>query len=92
MQSTANMLHESWLIKQSLANGVTNAHVNDVYRRAREAGASGGKVLGTGGGGHMLLFAEPEAHAGILAATGLEQLVVKPSYGGVEIVEQGGIA
>ena len=36
--------------------------IDDVYERARRAGAIGGKILGAGGGGFMLLFARPEDH------------------------------
>ena len=56
------LLHEGWLHKQELAGGITNPAIDDCYRRAREAGALGGKILGAGGGGFLLLYAEPAAH------------------------------
>lgn len=55
-----DLLHESWMLKRSLANSVTNSFVDDLYDHARAAGARGGKLLGAGGGGFMLLFVEPE--------------------------------
>jgi D-glycero-alpha-D-manno-heptose-7-phosphate kinase len=42
--------------------------INDIYDAARRAGAAGGKLLGAGGGGFMLLFAKPDTHARIKTA------------------------
>ncbi|MDO8561315.1 MAG: kinase [bacterium] len=57
------LLHEGWELKRKLSNKVTTAQVDEFYERARAAGASGGKLLGAGGGGFLLLFAEPEMRA-----------------------------
>ncbi|MFO0799948.1 MAG: hypothetical protein U0804_20955 [Gemmataceae bacterium] len=62
------LLHEAWLAKRSLSPIVSNPEVDDLYERARSAGAIGGKLTGAGGGGFLLLFAPPERHAEILAA------------------------
>ena len=59
------LLHKSWLLKRSLSTVVTNIHVDDIYEEARSAGAVGGKLIGAGGGGFMLLFARPRDHARI---------------------------
>ena len=64
------LLHEGWMLKRDLAAGVTSATVDEVYERAREHGAIGGKLLGAGGTGFMLLFAPPERHPGIVRALG----------------------
>ena len=53
------MLHEGWLMKKSLSSVVSNPHVDEIYQAARDAGAIGGKLLGAGGGGFMLLFVRP---------------------------------
>jgi len=50
------MLHEGWLMKKSLASGVSNAAIDTVYEAGTRAGAWGGKVLGAGGGGCLLLL------------------------------------
>lgn len=55
------LLDESWKLKQGLSSQITNAHIDEMYATARTAGALGGKLLGAGGGGFMLIFAEPEA-------------------------------
>ncbi len=56
------LLHESWMLKRSLTDNISNPYINDMYNAARSAGASGGKLLGAGGGGFMILFAEPGLH------------------------------
>jgi len=59
------MLHEAWQIKRSLSDGVTTDLVDGIYDRARRSGATGGKLLGAGGGGFMLFLAPPERHDAI---------------------------
>ena len=68
------ILHEGWTLKKTLASGVTNDGIDDVYERARQAGAAGGKLLGAGGGGFMLFYCKPEAQAGLRRALGLREL------------------
>jgi D-glycero-alpha-D-manno-heptose-7-phosphate kinase len=58
MQDLGELLHETWLRKRELP-GTTNSMIDDAYSAAREAGASGGKILGAGAGGFML-FVCPE--------------------------------
>jgi D-glycero-alpha-D-manno-heptose-7-phosphate kinase len=53
-----DILHQSWVYKQRLADGITNSTINDHYERARKAGVIGGKILGSGGGGCLLLYCE----------------------------------
>jgi D-glycero-alpha-D-manno-heptose-7-phosphate kinase len=53
------MLHETWNLKKELADSVSNPAIDGVYSAALEAGAIGGKLVGAGGGGFMLLVVEP---------------------------------
>jgi len=48
-------LHEAWLCKRDLASSITNAQIDAMYEAARNAGAWGGKILGAGGGGYLLV-------------------------------------
>lgn len=52
------LLHKGWLAKKQFAKGVTNPHIDKIYKRALENGAMGGKLAGAGGGGHMLFYCE----------------------------------
>ena len=54
------LLHESWMLKRSLSDRISTPAVDEIYERARKAGAIGGKVLAAGGGGFMLFFAPPD--------------------------------
>ena len=62
------MLDESWRLKKELADCVTTSAVDEIYAAAKSAGALGGKLLGAGGGGFMLIFAEPHRQAAIRQA------------------------
>jgi D-glycero-alpha-D-manno-heptose-7-phosphate kinase len=50
------LLHESWKIKRSLTNKISNASIDEIYEAGLSAGAVGGKLLGAGGGGFMLFY------------------------------------
>lgn len=52
------ILHQDWIYKQKLASKITNPIIDEYYERARKAGALGGKILGSGGGGFLLLYCE----------------------------------
>ncbi len=54
------ILHQSWVLKRSLDQRVSCDSIDNMYARAREAGAIGGKLLGAGGGGFLLILARPE--------------------------------
>ncbi|EFK08346.1 GHMP kinase, N-terminal domain protein [delta proteobacterium NaphS2] len=53
------LMNEAWLAKRSLSKLVTNRVVDELYRRALDNGALGGKITGAGGGGFLLLFVPP---------------------------------
>jgi D-glycero-alpha-D-manno-heptose-7-phosphate kinase len=54
------LLNEAWLAKKQLSNSITTPYIDFLYDNALKAGAIGGKVVGAGGGGFMLLFCEPD--------------------------------
>ena len=55
-----NLLNQSWQLKRELADNVTTPEIDEIYEAALDAGANGGKLLGAGGGGFILLFVEPD--------------------------------
>ncbi len=62
------LLNRNWELKRMLANGVTDEQIDALYGRAMEAGASGGKLLGAGGGGFLLVAAPEDRQPAIRAA------------------------
>lgn len=54
------LLNESWQVKKHISSKVSNPEVDSLYEKAIKHGAIGGKLLGAGGGGFMLLFVRPE--------------------------------
>ena len=59
------LLHEAWLLKKSLTDKISTPEIDNIYEKALEAGALGGKLLGAGGGGFMVLFVPPENQPGV---------------------------
>jgi len=60
------LLEEAWQLKKDSASSVSNFHIDDIYSSAMSAGALGGKLLGSGGGGFMLIFCEPQYQPNVL--------------------------
>jgi D-glycero-alpha-D-manno-heptose-7-phosphate kinase len=67
------LLHETWMLKRELATNVSTPGVDEIYETARAAGAIGGKLLGAGGGGFILLFVEPAKQSAVRRA--LDRLI-----------------
>ncbi len=53
------LLHNGWLAKKSLSSKISSKNIENFYLTSRKFGVLGGKLLGAGGGGHLLLFSEP---------------------------------
>jgi len=62
------MLHETWQLKRCLSDRVSSPEIDDLYDRARRAGAVGGKLLGAGGTGFVLLYVPRECRAAVIDA------------------------
>jgi len=82
-------LHQNWELKKKLADGISNKWIDELYEKARSLGASGGKLCGAGGGGFLLLCAEPCYHERIEKAIGLRRVPIKMSEKGSEIIHDG---
>ena len=54
------MLHETWKLKKSLSSIISNSDIDDMYQSAIKAGAEGGKLLGSGGGGFLLFYVDKD--------------------------------
>ncbi len=59
VDAMGELLHENWMLKKTLANGITNPLIDETYENAMNAGALGGKLLGAGGAGFMIFYVKP---------------------------------
>ncbi len=68
VEEFGDAFHTSWEMKRSLASGVSNELIDNLYSNARSAGAQGGKVLGAGGGGFLMLYCDEEKQGAVRKA------------------------
>lgn len=59
------LLDYSWKLKRSLNKDISTEKIDEIYEKAKKAGALGGKVLGAGGGGFILFYAELDKQAAV---------------------------
>lgn len=81
------LLHQSWMLKRQISRKIAPDFVDDIYAKAKTAGAIGGKLLGAGGGGFMLFFVKPEDQPKLCQA--LDNLLLVPfdfEFGGSQII------
>jgi D-glycero-alpha-D-manno-heptose-7-phosphate kinase len=81
------LLHDSWTLKKELAKEICTPEIDDIYQAAMDAGAIGGKLLGAGGGGFMLFYAEPDTQQKVREALGhLTEVHFDVDHAGSKIV------
>lgn len=83
------LIHENWLLKKELADGISNKTIDEWYNLAIEKGANGGKILGAGGGGFMVFFAEKKKRKQLishLSKAGLQLFPFKFDSEGSKII------
>jgi len=68
VDGVGRLLHEGWTAKRTVANGISNDVIDGAYERALEAGAIGGKLLGAGGSGFLLLYVPACAQPAVRSA------------------------
>lgn len=81
------LLHEGWEHKKMLASNVTNGDIDEMYKTARQAGATGGKITGAGGGGFLLLYCRNGNQDRVRTALrGLRELPFRFEHDGSKII------
>jgi D-glycero-alpha-D-manno-heptose-7-phosphate kinase len=80
------LLHEGWTHKKKLADNISNPFLDAIYSRALDAGVSGGKLLGAGGGGFFLFFCEPKYQDNVKKKLELRELDFKFDSEGSKII------
>ena len=81
------LMHEQWEHKQRRSNGMSNPKIDEWYALGRQAGAIGGKLVGAGGGGFLLFYAErqqPVREA--MREAGLEEVRFRFDFEGTKVL------
>ena len=68
VKAFGEILHENWILKKALSGSVSNAFIDECYSVALKAGALGGKILGAGSGGFLMIYANRQDHKAIETA------------------------
>ena len=87
IDAMGEILHRGWMYKKELAGGISNELINHYYDLALKNGASGGKLLGAGGGGFLLFYVKEENHQRVrYALRDLKELPFKFDNKGTTII------
>ncbi|MCR5701977.1 MAG: GHMP kinase [Lachnospiraceae bacterium] len=70
LDDIGRLLHEAWMIKRQFASNVSNDLIDEMYNRAISAGALGGKILGAGGGGFLMMYVPDDKKEKVRRALG----------------------
>jgi D-glycero-alpha-D-manno-heptose-7-phosphate kinase len=85
LEAYAELMHEHWQNKRKRSPGMTSERIDMLYTLARRSGVIGGKVVGAGGGGFLLLYAtNPSDTRQAMAATGAPELVFRFEFAGAQ--------
>lgn len=89
IDAMGKILHQNWLLKKTLANGISNPAVDEAYEKALSAGAIGGKLLGAGGGGFLLFYVPQDKQSAVKKAIKLPQLPMSFDRQGSSVIYVG---
>ena len=88
LESYAELMHEHWENKRRRSPGMASEHIDDLYTLSRRSGVIGGKLVGAGGGGFLLVYArQPADTRQAMAAAGAQELVFDFEFGGAYATE-----
>ncbi|SPE40399.1 conserved hypothetical protein [Candidatus Sulfopaludibacter sp. SbA3] len=83
----AELMHCHWEHKKSRSQGMSNSTIDDLYALARRNGALGGKVIGAGGGGFLMLYSEDKTRLRqIMSDAGLREIRFRFDFAGTHVV------
>lgn len=87
IDAMGELLHQNWMLKKSLASGITNPLIDETYDKAMAAGATGGKLLGAGGAGFMIFYVPEDKHVAVRSALShLREMEFEMDNSGASIV------
>lgn len=82
-------LDAAWQLKQEMSSRVSSSELDRYYARSRRAGATGGKIVGAGGGGCLLVCVPPDSRDAVrhaMTACGLREIPIEIEPGGTTII------
>ena len=83
LDSYGELMHEHWENKRRRSPGMTSEHIDRLYTLARRSGVVGGKLVGAGGGGFLVVYARrPSDTRQAMTAAGAQELVFDFEFGG----------
>jgi D-glycero-alpha-D-manno-heptose-7-phosphate kinase len=83
----AEIMHEHWISKRLRSQGMSNLRIDQMYELARANGALGGKLVGAGGGGFLLLYVNDRGRIReVMQGQGLEELRFSFDFEGTRVV------
>jgi D-glycero-alpha-D-manno-heptose-7-phosphate kinase len=81
------IMHEHWEHKKKRSSGMSNAQINEWYELGRANGALGGKLVGAGGGGFLMFYAEDRKKLRqAMAHAGLEEVRFRFDFEGTKVL------
>ena len=89
LEHFGHLLDDAWQAKKRVSQRISNPRIDHFYAVAREHGAVGGKITGAGGGGFLLLYAEPAFQASVrvaLQAEGLQEMAFAFDTQGPQVI------
>jgi D-glycero-alpha-D-manno-heptose-7-phosphate kinase len=88
LEDFAELMHEHWEHKRHRSPGMSSEHIDRLYAEARRNGTLGGKLVGAGGGGFLLLYtSKPEDTRGAMAAAHAHELAFDFEFDGAHANE-----
>jgi D-glycero-alpha-D-manno-heptose-7-phosphate kinase len=87
LRKFAELMHTHWEHKKKRSPGMSNGRVDELYDLARANGALGGKLVGAGGGGFLMLYTEDKTRVReVMRQAGLREVRVQFDFGGTTVV------
>lgn len=89
LEQFGHLLDDAWQAKKRVSQRISNPRIDHFYALAREHGAVGGKITGAGGGGFLLLYAEPVSQAAVrvaLQGEGLQEMAFAFDTQGAQVI------
>ncbi len=76
LKEFGRLLDHTWKLKRGITNSISTDAIDEMYKKAKAAGAVGGKLLGAGGGGFLLFYVEKEKRSALIEA--MKELIYIP--------------